>query len=477
MLVEKSFEQALPLVQILDSREFCVAPVENTPLAALVAASNSVTVAVDSSTNEYDYAMFSPSMAASATDNETHNQLFDETISFLSKTVLQHVSNAKNIVAPVVMTVADRIIARSQEELTSVKTYAIVPVYLPAPMGNEGFKDSVEKAQGGVYADPEKYLKLKSVFAPEAVMQMMLTGSSDYDEKLKEWYSSKGDTFFDKIWTAVFQDPETSTANESCGLVKLLEDKETGTDAALAVYLIARNLFENIPENTGLTLVEYKRIVSQYKDACAIRLKRAYESYIAQEQAGILAIENNEQAKEIKVNGATYSGYIQNGGKNEVILGAVVSGVIPYNVNVLKDNNQQFIEAWDRYMLVTVAENKNRAIIRFKEICLSAFLSDLANLTAFEQEFVLANPGHTQKCQEIANQIVDDLMVHEISKPYDVALKLVCNARFYYTDAEKILSTINKVSEENKAIDVREAALIATIEYLVDYITDQMKVS
>jgi hypothetical protein len=476
MLVEKSFEQAMPLVQILDAKEFCVAPIPNTPLAALVSASNAISTAVNSLTE--DYGTVEPTLLAAGTDNETHNKLFDETIAFISKAVLQHVSNAKNIVAPVVMGIANKIIARSQEELLSVKTYAIVPVFLPAPMLNEGFKDSIDKAQGGVYADPQRFLKLKSTLSEESVLQVMLTGSNEYDEKIKEWYNTKGFGFFAKVWEGLFQDPDLNNAKESLSMIKLFEDKDDGVDAALTVYLLARNLFENIPENTGLTLVEYKRTVSEYKDAAAIRLSRAYSTFETQEKAGILVLSYEANSKEIKVNGGTYSAYIKNGGKNETILGAVVNGpsTVPYNVNVVKDNQQQYLDAWDRYTAFTAAESRNRAIVVFKDICLSVFLSDLTNLTTFEQEFVAANPGHIDKCQEIAREVIDTLTTDHIAVPYDVALSMVCKARFYYTDAEKILSTINSVSKENKEIDVREAALIATTEYLIDYITDQMKV-
>lgn len=477
MLVEKSFEQAQSLVEILDSKGICVSAVANTPLAALVSASNAISSVCETATG--DFGIPNAAVLASGTENETHNKLFDETISFVSKAVLTHVSNAKNIVAPVVMSVANKIIARCQDELVNVKTYAVIPVFLPAPMLNEGFKDSIEKAQGGVYADPERFLKLKMGFSAEEVLALMLTGSSEYDEKIKEWFQSKGNSFFEKVWTGLFQDPESSTVKESFSMIKLFEDKNDGLDTALAVYLLARNLFENIPENTGLTLVEYRRIVAEYKDAAAIRISRGYAAYLAQEQAGILVVDHDEVTREIKVNGATYTNYINDAGKNEVILGAVVTGpsTIPYNVNVVKQDQQQYLDAWDRFVAFENAERRNRAIVQFKNICISSFLNDLStNLSTFEQEFCTNNPGHIGRCSEILPELVETITTEDIADPYSVALKLVCKARFYYTDAEKILSTINLVSKENPNIDVREAALIATTEYLIDYITDQMKV-
>lgn len=480
MLVEKAFEQVRPLVEILNAKDFCISPVENTPLAALVGASvsvNTAEVTLPSGSDGYSASMYSDSDAVGDTDNETHNKLFDDAVDFLSKTVAQHVSNAKNVVAPVVMSVAEKIIARVQSDITPLKTYAIVPVSLPAPMLNDGFKDTVVKAAGGIYADPERYIKLKQEFAPQAVLESMLTGSGDYDEKIKEWFASCGDAFFDKLWTSLFQDPSMNSVAESASLTKLLDDGKTGVDAALAVFLIARNLTENIPEDTGFTLVDYRKYVQQYKDTAAVRLNRAYESFDSEEKAGILVLSSDDANKEVRVHSQTYLSYIREGGKNEVLLGAIVSGVIPYNVAKLAENQQQFIDAWERHNLILSSESKNRAIVRFREICYSEFLNDLNNLTAFEQEFVQTNPGHVQKAQELGREICESLITEQIEKPYDVALSLVCNARFYYTDAEKILATINKVSEQNKSIDVREAALIATTEYLIDFVCEQLKVN
>jgi hypothetical protein len=55
-----------------------------------------------------------------------------------------------------------------------------------------------------------------------------------------------------------------------------------------------------------------------------------------------------------------------------------------------------------------------------------------------------------------------------------LALHIICQCRFYYTEAEFILSEIEEIGKQNPGIDVREAALIATINYLVDYLCDQI---
>lgn len=476
MISEKAFDQALDLTSILDRKTIGIKPVEGSPLSVLVSASYGVTNEAVPVTDSYDTRMFSPSSGEAHTDNETHNQAFDETITFLSNVVSNHVSNAKNIVAPAVMQLADKIISRCSVELTDIETYKIIPVGLPLPMQNEGFKDRVIKDAGGIYANPEVYLKIKSELAPQAILELMLTGSDEYDVKIKEWFTSLGDSFFVTVWNSVFCDPACLTDKGMIhGLTSLLDNKETGVDAALAVYLISRKLFDEVPENTGLTLVEYKKIVNEYKDASSLVLADAYEKDKLDSTSAILVKSHNDKTKEVKVNANTYLDYIKNGGRNEIILGAIVSGVIPYSLSKLESGQEQFVDAWNRHNLISKSTAKNKAFIRFKEICLSSFMADLSTVSSLEQEFIDSHPDHVLKCKELAEQIVVDMLMEDMEKPYNVALKLVCRARFYYTDAEKILKSINDISEQNKDIDVREAALIATTEYLIDYITDQMK--
>ncbi len=476
MITANAFDQAQPLVEILNAKDYCIAPVEGTPLYALVAASNPPITSAEAvpSNGEYSSSMYSSTQASAGTDNENHNRLFDDTVDFLSKTIIQHVSNAKNIVSPVVLSVAEKIIARTQSDIQPLKTYCIVPVSLPEPMLNDGFKQSVEKANGGVYGEPERYLTIDAEFAPQAFLDMMLTGSNEYDDKIRTWFASCGDSLFNKLWTGLFQKPNETT--NACNLISVFEDNKTGVDAALTVFLITRKMIDAIPENTGMTLNDFKKYALQYKDAAAVRLNRAYESRESENKAGILVITSDDISKEVRVNSDTYLTFINNGGKNEVILGAVVSGVIPYNVKTLEENSQQYIDSWERHKLIIGAASKNSAVVKFRDICYSEFLAELNNLSAMEQEYIVTNPAHIQNVQESAKKMCSDLTAEKMDKPYDVALALVCRCRFYYTDSEKILSTIDSISKENPTIDVREAALISTTQYLIDYICEQTKV-
>lgn len=65
----------------------------------------------------------------------------------------------------------------------------------------------------------------------------------------------------------------------------------------------------------------------------------------------------------------------------------------------------------------------------------------------------------------------------DLTEPYHVALRLLCRARYYRTDAEKLLGRIDTIVKENPKLDVREASTIAEIEYVSDWCFDQMRLA
>lgn len=475
MITEKSVEQALALASIAGNKSLFIIPVENTPLFDLVKYSAGSHIVGQNAEfrDEVDFTTeVSPNGVSIATDNESHNASFDATVDFLSKVVATHVNNAKNVIAPVVLNVARSIIKNMEMDAPKIDTFNIIQVNLPAPMINDGFRTIIEKAAGGINAAPETLMSLGDR-APQQILSLMSTGSTEYDEKIAEWFSSKGDVFFEVLWSNLFKDKTQATRD----FMDLVNDNLEGVDYALGVFLLARKLLDDVQENSGMTLTDYERTLSQYFDVAANKLNAEYQIAEANAKNGMLIVSIDLNKKDIYVNSKTYLDYIANGGKNEVLFGAIASNIIPYNVSKLSGNEQLFAETWERVSQLDKASTVNKAFVRFKQICHSAFLAELETKSDIEQAFIQEHPGHEQTMTEAVSQVVDTLDIEDMKRPYDVALKMVCKGRFYYTEAESLLSTINRICEQDKGVDPREAALIATTEYLIDYLSDQMKLA
>ncbi|MNY64696.1 hypothetical protein D3C86_2018430 [compost metagenome] len=48
--------------------------------------------------------------------------------------------------------------------------------------------------------------------------------------------------------------------------------------------------------------------------------------------------------------------------------------------------------------------------------------------------------------------------------------KVVCNVMFPHTDALEILTTLDTVAKEHPTLDIREAGLLAMIEYIPNWV-------
>jgi hypothetical protein len=92
-----------------------------------------------------------------------------------------------------------------------------------------------------------------------------------------------------------------------------------------------------------------------------------------------------------------------------------------------------------------------------------------------ERASVQRDSQYQIKANRYAEEVVNNLLVKDIEDVYGVALKMVCRGRFFYTDAEKILSRIEEIQCITKGIDVREAALLSVCEYFFDYVADQIE--
>lgn len=476
MIKEQAFEQSIPLALVAANKSLAIYPVENTPLFELVKSTDIGNTAVAVNT-EYTGSIDSQIDVRSledGSDNIIHNKALDDIVDLLAKSVASHVSVAKNVVTPVVERIANKIIEITTHEIPKLDTYKINIVDLPTPMQNDAFRSSIEKAGGGIYSNPDGYLK-HGERSPTALLDMMLTGSKDYDEKIREWYASKGDEFFFSIWNNLFRDINESNPSKVKHFLDFIDSDTDGTDAALAIYLISRKLLDDTPEDTGMTLSQYNKLLNQFKDTAAVKLSREYENNDTRGRTGILVTSVDDRKKEVFVLNKTYTDYITNGGRNEAILGSIISGVIPYNVEKLRSTDIDTIGAWDRYNLFSKTNIRVKALNFFKNTALSVFLNDLADLNEFEKGYVLEHPEHIQKCGDLAQEYINSINDKAMEDVYGFTMNLVTSCRFHYTSAQTILQSIHDITTTNKDIPVREAALIATTEYLIDYLSDQMR--
>lgn len=478
MLTKESLEAALPLTEICDNRNIAILPSMGTPLEALVNATRSdkntmmLTNAGDAipdlSIIEYLSNVKDPVLKISQ-----HDVAMDDIVDVAVKAIQNHISFAKSVVAPAVSELVETT-ARTVAEITvsSLTGMDVVIWNPPAPLENSSFDGVVRKFAETAMDVPKLAMNLPSITVKE-ILDLMSTGSSGIDDDIAIWAASKGDNFFINIWENVFQIKQAElNEREPLTFNKFTEDRTSGIDNALAIFLLSRKLANKPLQNTEMNLATYERLIIEFRNQSGARLCRAIDQLedISKKQILVREVINNRVTV---VYGSVYNKWIKAGGENEILFGNASSGKVPLTtVEQINANAAKFKEAWNSYSVLTSTLESNRKFIRVKEVLLDVFTKQL-NSNADTEEFSANNREIVLKSfKEQLNQVKEV----ELNDLYSLCLKLACRSRFRHTDAERILSGIEQIKKNNPNVSVREAAAVSMISYVSYWLSTQMKV-
>ncbi len=403
-----------------------------------------------------------------------HSAMQDQLVEELSELVNKHISFARNIVKPSVLHFAETIqkFQNDYRVKDPASDFEIVQLNFPAIIDDESFRDSVDKYAGKTSLTPETLLKLDAV-NDSTLASMLITGADRLDKLVQEWLSNKPECFLKNIWECFFDRQSYAGAFESA----LGPNNFEGADTALAVFLIATHLSNNVPANTNMTLVQYNKIIGQYLQyAGSALVRRADVNKAYNNVAKTLVVSKDQLNKKIYVNAPIYREWLAAGGDNTILLGQLVSGADAVTLTSVTANVDKFKAEWERYYLFAKSGDVNKALKDFKDMLMLSFIEDLRNLAPEEQDYITKNSTHINTAIELATQIVEGLQSSDMSSINDIALKMIAQARFHYTSAYAILNDINQAAAISPNIDVREAALLAVTNYLSDYIAAQLAV-
>ena len=484
MIDKNSALYSIPLATLSANKGIVINPVNGTPLAELVKVTNDLVAAgnacsaIGGETLEGFAEDLGRCVTATTEVSTGHDTLLDSYIDEISKAVSNHVSFAKNVVKPAIVEMVEDVQKGLGEVVSPSSNFKIEIIDLPKPMQNAGFETSISKFAEKPYILPEGELRLGEI-SPQGVLELMKTGSKEYDDRISEWFVAKGDLFFMNIWNNLFRDFKEGKPSVVCSFNDYLTSKPgyEVADAALAIHLLSRKLYDEVPENTGLSLSNFRDLVAQYREASGIKLNLEYLRYANILKNKILVAFIKPDGKEILVNGAVYRDWLNNGGTNEVLLGMLVGNKSVYNQALIDEAKEGFLKDWNSYTVFNSSSEKNKTFNRFKDVLALSFAKILADMSDLEKEATVNAPNYSEKVSTNFKDELSKLKTSDVDDIYTTCLRLICRARFYYTDAEKILVGINEAVKANPNIDIREAALLSTIEYVIDYISDQLTVS
>lgn len=482
MIQKESILTAIGFAEMLAVNNQVVVAKPSTVVAELVKRTNEDILAAG---GEFDAAIFASDVehitSGELNAPSQHDMYADEVINQISKAVLNHVNFAKNIVKPLVVDYAEGVMQYLQnfQYPSACDQFNVVVADLPELLEDEGFVDSLKKYVGKTILKPETMPSLGRK-APEDLLTMMLIGDREADQAITSWYSRLGNDFFMNLWENLFRadQPERAILSYVSYDDILSFDVFERADYALAIYLLANKLFDTVDDSVeGMNLNAYRNIMAETRDFAAAVLSNVVTRVEGFEKTKLLVVGSDVAKQQIKVYGKVYRNWLASGGCVETILGLIVSGRTVTTQVAVDEIRPLLLDTWKTHSAFFTAAESNKRFDYFKDALVVKFKEIMQSLTAEEREFTDSTTDYMIVADRRFMEELVKLRSSDMEDVYSVALKLVCRARFYYTDAECILSDIVEIAKVNPNVDVREAALIATINYVADYVAAQMTVA
>lgn len=486
MITKESVVTSVGLAEALGERGVVAMPKPNTVLAELVRYTNSAVVDTVCSgecvagQNYYDPLASTVEDVTSGTMDapSLHDQCMDSMVPELSKAVIAHLSFARNIVKPLVTEYAEGVTTylTNFKAPTAADKFCVEICDVPELLEDESFADTLGFYDNKSPIAPDFIPTLGPKTAEEELLQLLMIGDKDADEAIVAWYSRKGENFFLNIWENFFRARQDSNPSQVIMYEDVLaSDVFVRADIALALYLFAVKLFDAVDESAkGMNLNAYKNMIAQTRDFAGCILVDVLRRVDAYEKTKILVISTDPDKQAGKVFGKNYRPWLETGGCPETILGLIVSGKRLSTQTLIDDAKEDLHAQWRAYTVFHTAAESNKQFDYFKDALRLKFRALMNDLNQEEKTYIDSTKDYFDKVEARLDAEINQLKVGDMDDIYVTAMKLMCRARFYYTDAEMILSDIIEACKVNPNIDVREAALIATCNYVFDYLADQI---
>lgn len=479
MIKSNTFLSALPLSEKYAESGKTLVAKPNTVLSILV--EKSVPIFTSVAENREQLEGFGEILESTSVGTleqpSSHSLELDAIIKDISKAVTAHISFAKNTVKPLVLEFAAAI--QEYKETNVLKDagekFNIIVLNIPGVLQSEMFLDTLSFYKGKSVLEPDLSFSLE-VKDRDQLVALMLTGHSDTDKLIVEWASHLEDGFLVNLWNSLFTTLATSGKTIKFNSISQLNAYEKA-DYATAIYLLSRKLFDQVDGSTKeVSLSVYKNTAAQIRDYAGALLVEAINKMALFNKSKLLVIESFPELYSAKVNGAVYKQWLETGGSPEVILGLIISGKNISSQVLIDQQAKDLVAQWNSFCSFYKTNESNKAFQYYSEFLISSFFGSLRDKKDSEIDYIESHANYYDTANKLAYEEIRKLKTDDMSDYFGVALTLVAKCRFYYTSSYNILSDITEAGKVNPNVDIREAALLAVVNYVADYVADQIAV-
>ena len=480
MITQTTVDAAYPLAEALSSANVGITALTETPLAKLIASMYSVTMDLGAVrtpsglvTCALDQEIIKASQQADCSGIVRHDVTMDEIVPVVVACVQNGINVARNVVNPIIQAlVADVNSSVTDMEAKAGTLIGVMPVFYNDVWSNPVLQGMVERYSETTSEDIQLQI---AVPLPVNVnfMDLVKTASDRFNSDLKPWIDSFGAEHATRVYLEVFGDAQQRLNS----LRQYTNIMTSDVDETLFVHLVARSLMETVAEGVTVDLGVYRSmladIVAQTGAAVyRILMRRADEikrnALVRKYPATKLEYLDIGQGV-IQVNGDVYNKWLKEGGSPEVLFGAYVTDQVR-DYKTLLINKDSYIAAWEKQSRVLQTKARfnrfNNTVVAFK-------LALAKQINALDDNYAKLPK---EEMHRRAAEWVQSITQSQLDNLYLLGRRCICAIVFGHTDAEAILEAVDAAAKANPNLDIREAALLATIEIVGMWIGEMINI-
>ena len=475
MIQLSTIEHSIDQMVQLDRIGLNLSPKANTALALLLAQSLNTLTPAQRTDQGY---LIESEWVCRASEREEANDTFNQIVATLAKPIAEQSHFARTVVNPDCDELINRIDEISNASVSpAISAMNIKRIGLPEVYEYKALVNLVQQ-YGQDNVVPFKPLRIFPLPATNELLDLLKVGNKDLDELIDKWFVSVGPEFFLTVFDNFFVKlDESQLPRPVYDLTKMSWSTEEGANIAIALFLWTNRLVEDTPESLAadvrVPVDTYKNYLRDVRDYAATRVVGIIAAQKNIEDAGVLVNSVIPADSTVVVNNSVYLDYLnKHEGTNEALFGLLVSGRNDATLEMIVAKKAELEEAYYRYAVQLKAADNANKVTTLRKIFVDCFKSLLISKELAPQAF---DAKFKQAQVLIWSTSSDDLL--DSQRLHKRVIQVVCEVLYPNTAADTILESIVNTADREKLTEAREAASLAILNWIVDYLMSMTEVT
>lgn len=346
-------------------------------------------------------------------------------------------------------------------------------LYEPEVFKSASFMESVMP-----YKDFEPEVVSAGAYIPplteEELQDRVKSGISDVDNAVTTWLSANPSALT-KVFSQVFLAVEHQDASDydlSNATSKLMSCPTHGLMYAVLIFLLSNSFYRDSPEGVVSEPGQYKEKLTLLRKQSGSVLARTATLRALKSETDIVV--DRYQGNLVTVFPETYARFIEAGGSNEVLLGAMFSTNRPFGMNALLEGKEEFLRVYYQQLALLESRDRQDAQNRRREATAHLFIKQvLAAETdeggVDERRVAELKAAFAKEYNALTNEDLEDFLI--------ACIKLVCRTRFAGQPFEELLLNSHRIAIRNPNLDTDNVMTLTFIEYIGKWLASMLKVT